>query len=173
MRRRLHLSVVLAGCLAALAIGASASATAAVPHRAPVAIVRVQAAAQPRTAAAVAKFLVHAGITYYVFDHYIWKPFKAGDLHGFTHAITIAKAAAAALIVYHEAKLMISDVKGSKTLSFLAAPITAVVAKLESLKSAVTGGNSTAINSIDSSLGSIQSQAGAKGIVIKEIAQSV
>ncbi len=87
------------------------------------------------------KFLLHAGIAYYVFDHYIWKPFKAGDLHGFTHAFKIAKAGFAALFVYHEVKLMIADVKSSKLLSFLATPITAVVAKLESLKSDITGGN--------------------------------
>ena len=65
------------------------------------------------------KFLLHAGIAYYVFDHFIWKPYRAGDLHGFTHAFTIAKAAIAALFVYHEAKLMATDVKGSKSLKFL------------------------------------------------------
>ena len=67
-----------------------------------------------------------------VFDHYIWKPFKAGDLHGFLNAFTIAKAALAAVFVYHEVKLMVTDGTASKLLSFLATPITAVVVKLES-----------------------------------------
>jgi hypothetical protein len=117
--------------------------------------------------------VLHAGIAYYVFDHYIWKPFKAGDLHGFTHALTIAKAAVAALFVYHEVKLMASDVQGSKTLSFLTAPLAAVITKLDSLKSAITGGNSSAISTVNGSLGSIQQQAGAKGVVIKEIVHSI
>jgi hypothetical protein len=173
MVRRLKLLTVLVGCVGALGIAASASASASVAHRQPVAIVRVDAAAQPHTAAAVTKFVLHAGIAYYVFDHYIWKPFKAGDLHGFTHAFTIAKAAVAALFVYHEVKLMASDVKGSKTLSFLTAPIAAVITKLDSLKSAITGGNLNAVSTVDGSLGSIQQQAGAKGVVIKEIVHSI
>jgi hypothetical protein len=64
-------------------------------------------------------------------------------------------------------------VKGSKTLSFLTAPIAAVITKLDSLKSAITGGNSNAISTVDGSLGSIQQQAGAKGVVIKEIVHSI
>ena len=79
----------------------------------------------------------------------------------------------AAVFVYHEVKLMAGDVKGSKTLSFLTAPIAAVITKLDSLKSAITGGNLGAISTVDGSLGSIESQAGAKGVVIKEIVHSV
>ena len=63
------------------------------------------------------------GAAYYVFDHFIWRPYRAGDLHGFTHMVKIAKAALAALFVYHEVELMAGDVKNSKTLSFLTAPI--------------------------------------------------
>jgi len=101
MVRRLQLLTALVGCMGVLAIAASASASAPVRHFKPAAIVRVDAVAQPASAVAVTKFVLHAGIAYYVFDHYIWKPFKAGDLHGFTHAFTIAKAAVAALFVYH------------------------------------------------------------------------
>lgn len=173
MRRQVQLLIALVGCVGVLGVAASASASASVAHRQPVAIVRVDAGVAPHTAVAVTKFLLHAGIAYYVFDHYIWKPFKAGDLHGFTHAFTIAKAVVAAVFVYHEVKLMAGDVKGSKTLSFLTAPIAAVIAKLESLKSAITGGNSGAISTINGSLGAIESQAGAKGVVIKQIVQSV
>ena len=167
MARRVQLLMALIGCVGIFAIAANASAS--VTHTRPVAIVRVDAAARPHTALAVTKFVLHAGIAYYVFDHYIWKPFKAGDLHGFTHAFTIAKAAIAALFVYHEVKLMAEDVKGSKLLTFLTAPIAAVIAKLESLKSAITGGNLSAIGTVDSGLGSIQQQASKKGVLIKEI----
>lgn len=171
MLRRVQLLTALLACAGALMIAAGASAS--VAHRRPAAIERSHAVAHPATAVAVTKFLLHAGISYYVFDHYIYKPFKAGDLHGFTHAFTIAKAALAAVFVYHEVKLMVADVKDSKLLSFLATPITAVIAKLESLKSAITGGNLNAIGTVNSTLGAIKQQAGAKGVAIKEIVQSV
>ena len=171
MVRRLQLLVAILGCVGAFAIAASASAS--IHHARPAAIVRVESVAHPATAVAVAKFLLHAGIAYYVFDHYIYKPWKAGDLHGFTHAFTIAKAAVAAVFVYHELGVMAGDVKGSKLLTFLTAPIAAVVTKLSSLKSAITGGNLNAIGSIQSGLGSVESQAGAKGYVIKEIVHAI
>jgi len=163
--------MALLGCVAVFGIASSAAAT--VPHARPVAIVRVDAVAHPATAAAVAKFLLHAGIAYYVFDHYIYKPWKAGDLHGFTHAFTIAKAALAALFVYHEVKEMAGDVKDSKLLSFLTAPIAAVITKLNALKAAITGGNLSAIGNVQSGLGAIESQAGAKGVVIKQIVHAI
>ncbi|MDE3131385.1 MAG: hypothetical protein KGL16_09555 [Acidobacteriota bacterium] len=129
--------------------------------------------ARPATAAATAKFLLHAGLAFYVFDHFIWKPYKAGELHGFTHKLKIIEAGVAALFVYHEAKLMVTDVKASKLLSFLATPITAVVNKLASLKSAITGGHFSAVTGMQSSLGAIKQQSNAKGVVIKEIVHSV
>ena len=171
MVRRLQVLVALLACVGAFAIATGASATASVPHSRPVAIERV--VAHPATALAVTKFLLHAGITFYVFDHYIYKPFKAGDLHGFTHAFTIAKAALAALFVYHEIKVMAADVKDSKLLSFLATPITAAITKLKSLGTAIKGGNLNVIGGIQSSLGAIKQQSNAKGVVIKEIVHSI
>lgn len=171
MLRRLQLLMALLCCVGVFAVASSASAT--VTHSKPVAIVRVGAGAHPATATAVAAFLLHAGAAYYVFDRYIYKPWKAGDLHGFTHAFTIAKAAVAALFVYHEVKEMAGDVKGSKLLSFLTAPIAVVVGKLDSLKSAITGGHLNAIGTVQSGLGGIKSQAGAKGVAIKEIVHSL
>jgi hypothetical protein len=169
MTRRAQAFVAAVVCVAALAFAAGGSASAARQQAA----APKSAVAQPATAAAVTKFLLHAGITYYVFDHYIYKPYKAGELHGFTHVVKIAEAAAAALVIYHEAKLMIADVKDSKLLSFLATPITVVVAKLSSLKSAISGGHLAAIGGVSSELGSIQSQAAKKGIDIKEIVHAL
>ncbi|MDE3134392.1 MAG: hypothetical protein KGL15_10020 [Acidobacteriota bacterium] len=131
------------------------------------------AVAHPATVAAVVKFLAHAGAAFYVFDHFIWKPYKAGDLHGFTHKLKIAEAALAALFVYHEVKVMAGDVKDSKLLSFLATPITAAIAKLSALKSDITGGHLSALNNVQSDLGAIKAQSNAKGYVIKEITHSI
>jgi hypothetical protein len=174
MTKHLHSLIAVVACVGmlVLATGGTDVASAFAQNR-PALVVQHDAVARPATAAATAKFLLHAGLAYYVFDHYIWKPYKAGDLHGFTHKLTIIKAGLAALFVYHEAKLMITDVKGSKVLSFLATPITALVAKLSSLKSDVTGGHFNSVNSVQSSLGSIKQQSNGKGIHIKELVQSI
>ncbi len=174
MTKRLHLLIAAAACVGTLAagVGASGVATASAQTRSAL-VQRHDAVARPATAAATTKFLLHAGLAYYAFDHYIWRPYKAGDLHGFTHKIKIIEAGLAAAFVYHEAKLMITDAKGSKLLSSLAVPITAVVAKLSNLKSDITGGNLDSVSNVQSDLGSIKQQSNSKGVVIKEIASSV
>ena len=68
---------------------------------------------------------------------------------------------------------MIADVKNSKLLSFLATPITAVVAKLGSLKSDITGSHLNAVNGVQRQLGGIKQPPNAKGAVIKEITHSL
>jgi hypothetical protein len=172
--RRSQVLLAVLACAGTLVFAAGGGDVAsALAKNRPALVVHHDATARVATAAATAKFLLHAGIAYYVFDHYIWKPFRAGDLHGFTHAFTIAKAALAAVFVYHEVKLMITDVKGSKLLSFLATPITAVVAKLSSLKSEITGGHLNALNGVQSQLGGIKQQSNSKGAVIKEITHSL
>ncbi len=131
---------------------------------------RVQAVAHPATAAGGDRSSwLHAGAAYYVFDHFIWKPYRAGDLHGFTHVFKIAEAGVAALFVYHEVKLMAADVKASKLLSFLTAPIAIAVGKLSALKSAIKSGNLSSVVGMQSELGSIKQQAGKKGVSIKEL----
>ena len=172
-RRSQAVLAVLACAGTLMSAGGGSNVVSALAQNRRALVVHHDATAHAATAAAVTKFVLHAGIAYYVFDHYIWKPFKAGDLHGFTHAFTIGKAALAAVFVYHEVKLMIADAKASKLLSFLATPITAVVAKLESLKSDITGGHLTAITGVQSGLGSIKQQSNAKGAVIKEITHSL
>ena len=161
--------LAIVGCAGVLAVAGGAAAAASRGQAQPAPVVRVEAVAHPATAAAVAKFLLHAGAAYYVFDHFIWKPYRAGDLHGFTHVVKIAEAAVAALFVYHEAKLMAADVKGSKTLSFLTAPVAIAVGKLSALKAGIKDGDLGSVVSMQSELGSIKQQAGHKGVVIKEL----
>ena len=169
MTRRVQILLAIVGCAGVLAIADGAAAASARAHARPPAVTRVQAVAHPATAAAVAKFLLHAGIAYYAFDHFIWKPYRAGELHGFTHVIKIAEAGVAALLIYHEVKLMAADVKGSKLLSFLTAPLAIAIGKLSALKSAIHGGNLGAVVAMQSEFGSIKQQAAHKGVLIKEI----
>jgi len=133
-------------------------------------VVRHQATAHP---ASTAGFIVHAGLAFYVFDHYIWQPYKAGDLtHGFTHKLKLIEAATAAVFVYHEMTDAISDVKSSK-LAFLAVPIAAVAIKLASLKSQLSGGNTSAVAGVNTSLSTIGQEASGKGFTVKPIEHSV
>jgi len=169
MTRRVQTLLAIVGCLGVFAIAGGSAAAASVGRAQPARVVRVEAVAHPANAAAVAKFLLHAGAAYYVFDHFIWQPYRAGHLHGFTHFATIAKAAIAALFVYHEMKVMAGDVKASKSLKFLLAPIAIAVGKLSALKSAIHGGDLSSIVSMQGELGSIKQQAGSKGVLIKEI----
>ena len=173
MTARVRLLVALVGCVGALALTTGGASAAQVAATRPAPSLQAHVLARPATAVAVLAFLAHAGAAYYVFDHYIYKPYKAGDLHGFTHAFTIAKAALAALFVYHELKVMAGDVKNSKLLSFLTAPIALVIAKLSSLKSAITGGNLGAVATVENDLGSVQQKAAGKGILIKEIVHAL
>jgi hypothetical protein len=71
-----------------------------------------------------AKFVLHAGLAFGAFHRYIYKPFKAGELHGFSHKLTIIKAGLAGLFAYHELKLAIKDAQASPILSKLVAPVT-------------------------------------------------
>ncbi len=172
MTRRLQILLALVSCAGVLAIADGAAAATRLQAR-PASLTRVEAVAHPATAAAVTKFLLHAGAAYYVFDHFVWKPYRAGDLHGFTHVVKIAEAAVAALFVYHEVKLMAGDVKNSKTLSFLTAPLAIAIGKLSSLKTNIKDGNLDSVVSMQSELGSIKQQAGSKGVAIKEIEHAV
>jgi hypothetical protein len=157
-------------CAAMLAVAGSAGVASASTRSRTAMVAGHSATAHP---ASTAGFLIHAGLAFYVFDHYIYRPFKAGDLtHGFTHKLKLIEATAAALFVYHELTLAISDVKGSK-LAFLAVPITALAAKLASLKSALGDGNTSAVSGINGSLGTIGQQAAGKGFTIKPIVHSV
>jgi hypothetical protein len=103
-----------------------------------------------------AKFVLHAGLAFGAFHRYIYKPFKAGDLHGFTHKLTIVKAALAGLFAYHELKLAIKDAQASPKLAKLVAPVTALADKLKALGASVKSGNADT-SSIDSANGSVSS----------------
>src|SRR5436190_5979958 len=74
-----------------------------------------------------AKFVLHAGLAFGAFHRWIYKPAKAGELrHPLGHPLTAAKAALAAVFVYHEVKLALADAQSDPTLSKLVAPITAL-----------------------------------------------
>lgn len=124
------------------------------------------ATATTTTHFAKTKFVFHAALAFGAFHHFIYGPAKAGDLaHPFLHKLTVVKAALAAVFVYHELKLAANDVKSSKILSTLFAPLTIAAAKIKALESAIKGGHASTstVNGINSSLSSISSTAASNG----------
>lgn len=116
-----------------------------------------------------AKFVLHAGLAFGAFHHFIWKPFKAGDLTpSFTHTIKIGEAALAALFTYHEVKLAAADAQQIKALKPLVVPLTALSAKLSSLGGLIKGHDTSTITSLNGTIGSVESSASGAGASIKE-----
>jgi hypothetical protein len=112
------------------------------------------------------KFVLHAGLAFGAFHRYIYEPFKAGDFkHPFLHKLTLIKAGLSALFIEHELKLAATDVKSSKILSRLFSPLTAVAAKISSLKDSIKDGSisSSDMDGLQSQLTSIAKTASSKG----------
>jgi hypothetical protein len=168
--RQLSIVIAVTGCLAAFGLAgcgsssSSSSATSAATSAA-------ASTTSGTTHLATAKFVLHAGLAFGAFHHFIYGPIKAGDLkHPFEHKLTLIKAGLAAVFVYHELKLAANDAKSSKLLSPLVAPLTAAAATLSGLKGSITSGsaNPADISSLSSSLGQIKSTAASKGQSITE-----
>jgi hypothetical protein len=90
------------------------------------------------------KFLLHSGLAFGAFHHFIYKPFKAGNLTGggfLKHKLALAKAGLAGLFAYHEIKLALVDAQSSPLLSRLLSPLTALSTKLQALGAGLKGGS--------------------------------
>lgn len=169
--RRITVIVLLVGCLAAAGLtgcgsgnSSSASATATTPSK-----------ASGGVHFAKTKFVLHAGLAFGAFHHFIYKPIKAGVLHHpFEHKLTLIKAGLAALFVSHELKLAAADVRSSKILSALFSPLTAVADKIKGLRNGLVGGSASPadVTSVNSQLAHIGSTASSKGQSISETVPS-
>lgn len=156
-------AVILVLSLAAVGCGSSSSSTSASGSG-------TGASAQishPKT-----KFLLHAGLAFGAFHHWIYKPAKAGVFaHPFLHKLTLIKAGLAGVFVYHELKLALSDAQASPTLAKLVSPITAVQNKLHSLAADIRSGkaNPGQITQDNGSLGSLGQLASKAGQPVKDL----
>ncbi len=117
------------------------------------------------------KFILHAGLAFGAFHRWIYKPLKAGQLqHPLSHKLTTIKAALAVGFVVHELKLALADAQADPTLSKLVAPITAIQSKFSGAVSGIKSGNvdTAGLNSVESAIGSLKSQASSAGQSITE-----
>ncbi len=153
------LGVALAGCGSSSSSSSSASAPAAT------------GTTTGHVKLAKTKFVLHLGLAFGAFHHWIYKPAKAGTLrHPFEHPLTAAKAALAGAFVYHELKLALADAQADPTLSKLVAPITDLENKIHGLSGSVKSGGASAAqaNGIDSTVSTIKSQSAGAGQPVTE-----
>lgn len=163
--------VAAIGCVAALALAGCGSGSSTSSSSASSAGAAGTAASTSSIALPTTKFVLHAGLAFGAFHHWIYAPIKSGALkHPFSHKLELIKAGLAALFVAHELRLAVEDAKASKVLKPVVAPLTAAADKLESLKSSITGGsvNPSDLNGINSQLSQAAQSAQAAGQSIKQ-----
>lgn len=159
MLRRTTVLILVLGCVAAVGVAGCGSSNKSTSSTS-------ATASTTTTHLAKTKFVFHAALGFGAFHHFIYNPAKAGDFaHPLSHKLTVVKAGAAALFTYHELKLAAQDVKSSKVLSTLFAPLTIAATKIRGLGSAIKGGHASTSNvdGINSSLTSIKSTASSNG----------
>ncbi len=120
---------------------------------------------------AKSKFVLHVGLAAGTFHRYLYKPFKAGTFHkGASGRISgLVKGGATALFDEHEIRQAITDVKANPTLcKVLIAPLSEVADKFTAMKSKLTSGDTTSLDTVNSSLSSISSTSAKDGTPITE-----
>jgi len=120
---------------------------------------------------AKSKFVLHVGLAAGTFHRYLYKPFKAGTFHkGASGRISgLVKGGATALFDEHEIRQAITDVKANPTLcKVLIAPLSEVADKFTAMKSKVPAGDTTSLDTVNSSLSSISSTSAKDGAPITE-----
>ncbi len=167
MKRRISLIAVVGMALLALAACGSSSSSASGSSAAP----STSTSTTGQVGLAKTKFVLHAGLAFGAFHHWIYKPAKAGELtHPFSHKLAVVEAALAAAFVYHELGLALKDAQADPTLSKLVSPITALQNKLHGLAGEVKSGaaSSSSVDNVNGAVSSIKQQAASAGQSITE-----
>ena len=166
MTRRISVIAVVGVML--LALGACGSSSLSSSSSAPTSS---SASTTGQVKLAKTKFVLHAGLAFGAFHHWIYGPAKAGELtHPFSHKLAVVEAALAAAFVYHELGLALKDAQSDPTLSKLVSPITALQSKLHGLSGEVRSGaaSSGSVDTVNSTVSSIKQQAAGAGQAITE-----
>ena len=126
--------------------------------------------APPTTDVAKAKFLIHAGLAFGAFDHFIYRPLQSGVAGGpLSHKLAVTQAAPAALFISNDLTLAATDVKGSRELGGLFSPLTGVANMMLALRTQFLRGtyDPAGINSTNASLARVKSASAAMGAPIE------
>lgn len=164
------LSVVLVvATLAAVGCGSSSSSS---TNGTPAGATTASSGALSSTA----RFALHAGIAFGAFHHFIYKPFKSGELKNpLSHKFAVLKAVAAGALTLHEVKAATEAAKSNPKLAKLAAPMTALGAGITAVIASAKSGkpNLNKLESSNSAINSIKSEASSAGAAVTEKTPSV
>jgi hypothetical protein len=118
------------------------------------------------------KFVLHLAVAAFLI-HYIYNKYKQHKL-GRLHIFTDIKAAAAALIAYHELRVAydLANKSNSKTLHVLVAPINALLTAINSTISKLKHGDTSSVSSLNGSEGGFATLAAKNGFGFKDTAPS-
>jgi hypothetical protein len=157
--RVLLIGIVLVGLVSAAGCGPSSSKSATSASAVPgAACQQVGSVNFDKT-----KFVLHAGLAFGAFHHFIYAPYKASNLHG---VVALAKAGLAGLFTVHELKLAKADAESSPTLCHLAAPFDKASAAISSSISQIKSGKASGqdIEGLNNDVNAVQSGAQAGGV---------
>ncbi|GAC1629315.1 MAG: hypothetical protein NVS4B2_11300 [Chloroflexota bacterium] len=115
------------------------------------------------------KFLFHLGLAFGAFHHFVYKPYKAGQLNTH-HKLNLVKAALAAAFTYHEVKKAYQTAQGSnsKTLKLLIAPLNGLAGGFNALSTKIRHGDASGAESLNTQTSGYESLAGKNGYSISE-----
>jgi len=142
---------------------AAATTAAAAPSPVPIA----QSASFDKT-----KFVLDVGTAAYAIHHFIWEPYEKNHISGLLAKVKAVAAAAFALDRLHAA-YSIAESGNSKLLKAIAGPIAALVAELDTIKSKLKGGDTSAVPDADASLQSLYDKAKSEGVPFSDITTGV
>lgn len=151
-------SVTVAGCGRSSSSSAAGSASAGASAVPGATCQHVNSVAFDKT-----KFVLHAGLAFGAFHHFIYAPYKADTLHG---VATLGKAGVAALFTVHELKLAKADAESSPTLCHLAGPFDKATTAISGSTSQIKSGKASAqdIEGLNNDIDAVQHGAAADGI---------
>jgi hypothetical protein len=163
-------TALLAGVIAPTFTGSAHAAAPAATHS------RAHTAFLDKT-----RFLLHVGLAYFAFHHWIYNPYKA---HAFAKGASgrtkaIIKAGIAALFAVHQLKVAYGIAKSSHsaTLHALISPISKFMAALQAagsrFKSNPNSYSDAVVNGLNGDAGSLSSAASKAGANIKDVPATV
>ncbi len=118
------------------------------------------------------KFVLHVGLAFGAFHRYVYKPLRAGVFgKPLSHKAALVKAALATAFIVHELDVAYTDAQSSPVLTKLTSPLTALKTKTASLVAGFKAGHydKAQINSAQSDVASITSQAAGAGAAVKDL----
>lgn len=117
------------------------------------------------------KFVLHAGLAFGAFHHYLYKPYKSKAFSkGANGRIkTFVKAGAAALFIKREVRLASEDVKANSTLcKAIAAPLSRLGDGISGAVTKLKGGDPSGIEDANSMISNIKGSSSKSGTTITE-----